>query len=432
MNLCFCFISGHRKTEVIINLKYHSLKRNEIILVALLALLNFTHILDFMIMMPLGNILMPKWELTTSQFAIIVSGYSLAAFVSSFTAIFFADIFDRKKLLLAAYFGFLLGTFGCVFAVGFSTMLPSRIVTGIFGGLIGAQVLSIIGDVVPYERRGQAMGLLMGGFALASVVGVPFGLFLANTYDWFFPFIVVASVGSLLYPLLLRYIPNVNGHLENPIDLKERTRQFYRIFSNETQVTALVFSLLMIMGHFIIIPLINPYMVYNVGVHQESTPLIYLFGGLSALVTAQIAGKVADRFGKRQVFVSSALISTFFIFWITNMSSMPLVFVLIIFSLWFSTATGRTVPGQAMITQAVNSQSRGSFMSLNSCVQSLGSGMATLTSGWITFSDKNYAIHNYHIIGYISIVLVLLCVVMAYRLDRLITQHFEEKETISA
>ncbi|MBK8518211.1 MAG: MFS transporter [Saprospiraceae bacterium] len=400
------------------------MKRNEIILVGLLALLNFTHILDFMIMMPLGNILMPKWDLTTSQFAVIVSGYSLAAFVSSFGAIFFADKFDRKKLLLFAYFGFLGGTFLSVFATGHVTMLLVRVITGIFGGLIGAQVLSIIGDVIPYERRGQAMGLLMGGFALASVVGVPFGLYLANTYDWYFPFIVVSLVGSLLYPFLLKYIPNVNAHLENPIHLKQRFQNFVNIFSNETQVTALVFTLLMIMGHFIIIPLINPYMVFNVGVRQEYTPLIYLCGGLSALVSAQVAGKVADRFGKRQVFVTSALSSIVFIFFITNMPTMPLFVVLITFALWFSTATGRTVPGQAMTTQAVTSQSRGSFMSLNSCVQSLGSGVATLISGWITYSDDRYAIHNYNILGYISIVLVLLCVGMAYRLDRLIIKHY--------
>lgn len=400
------------------------MKRNEIILVALMALLNFTHILDFMIMMPLGNILMPKWELTTSQFAVIVSSYSIAAFTSSFGAIFFADNFDRKNLLLFAYFGFLLGTFGCAFATGHLTMILARVVTGIFGGLIGAQVLSIIGDVIPYERRGQAMGLLMGGFALASVIGVPLGLFFANKYEWYYPFLLVAIVGVFLFPFLWRYVPNVKEHLSHPIPLKQRVSNFFLIFSNETQITALAFSMLMIMGHFIIIPLINPFMVYNVGVPQESTPLIYLCGGLSALVTAQIAGKLADRFGKRQVFIASALISTIFIFFITHMPAMPLYVVLITFTLWFSTATGRTVPGQAMTTQAVTAQSRGSFMSLNSCVQSLGSGLATLASGFITYSDAKYAIYNYNILGYISIVLVLMCSLMAYRLDRLIVKHF--------
>ena len=172
--------------------------RKEKIVVGLLALLNFTHILDFMIMMPLGNIMMPFWDLSTSEFALLVSGYSIAAFFSSFAAIFFADRFDRKRLLLFAYLGFLLGTCGCSVTYGFTSMLVMRVVTGLFGGLIGAQVLSIVGDIIPYERRGRAMGLLMAGFGLASVVGVPIGLFLANTFDWYFPFIVIAGVGSIL------------------------------------------------------------------------------------------------------------------------------------------------------------------------------------------------------------------------------------------
>ena len=403
-----------------IYLTLFNLKRNEIVLVSLMALLNFTHILDFMIMMPLGNILMPKWDLTTSQFSVIVSSYSLAAFCSSFATIFFADKFDRKRLLLFGYLGFLVGTFGCVFAFDANSMIIDRTFTGIFGGLISAQVLSIIGDVVPYERRGRAMGLLMGGFALASVIGVPFGLFLANHFAWYFPFLVVASVGTLLYPFLLKFVPNVNAHLANPVKLKERYQIFLKIFSNKTQVTALAFSFLMIMGHFIIIPLFNPYIVYNVGVPQTSTPLIYLFGGISSLITAQIVGKLADKYGKRQVFVIAGFVSLVFIVMITNMPKIPVYMVLIIFVFWFSATTSRTVPGQAMTTQAVTSQTRGSFMSLNSCVQSLGSGLAALVSGLITYSDAKFAIHNYNYLGYISVILILLCVALAYRLDRLL------------
>lgn len=395
------------------------LKRNELVLVALLALLNFTHILDFMILMPLGNILMPEWNLNSSQFSIIVSSYSLAAFVSSFAAIFFADKFDRKKLLLVAYLGFLAGTFGCVFATDGGTMAIARAVTGIFGGLISAQILSIIADIIPYERRGQAMGLLMGGFALASVIGVPFGLYLANKFSWYFPFLVVAGVGTLLFPFLVRFVPNVRDHLARPTPLKGRIENFVHIFSDPTQVTALAFSFILIMGHFLIIPLFNPYMVYNVGVPQSDTPLIYLFGGISSLITAQLVGKLSDKYGKRQVFVVAAIASLVFILMLTNMPRTPVYLVLIVFSIWFSAATGRTVPGQAMTTQAVPAKTRGGFMSLNSCLQSLGTGFAGLLSGWITFSDTDFAIHNYNYLGYLSAFLILLCIALAIRLDRL-------------
>jgi len=396
------------------------LKRNEIVLVALMALLNFTYILDFMIMMPLGNILMPQWNLNSSQFSIIVSSYSLAAFVSSFAAIFFADKFDRKNLLLVAYFGFLAGTLGCAFATNAATMIIARSVTGIFGGLISAQVLSIIADIIPYERRGQAMGMLMGGFALASVVGVPFGLYLANQFNWYFPFLVVAGVGLLLFPLLMRYVPAVRAHLANPIPLKGRIESFVHIFSDRTQMTALAFSFILIMGHFLIIPLFNPYMVYNVGVPQKDTPLIYLFGGISSLITAQFVGKLSDKYGKRQVFVVAAAASLVLILMLTNMPRIPVYLVLIIFSIWFSAATGRTVPGQAMTTQAVSAKTRGSFMSLNSCMQSLGTGFAGLISGWLTFSDANFAIHHYDYLGYLSAILILVCIALAIRLDKLL------------
>lgn len=396
------------------------MKRNEIVLVALMALLNFTHILDFMIMMPLGNILMPQWNLNSSQFSIIVSSYSLAAFVSSFAAIFFADKFDRKNVLLVAYFGFLAGTLGCAFATNAATMIIARSVTGIFGGLISAQVLSIIADIIPYERRGQAMGMLMGGFALASVVGVPFGLYLANQFNWYFPFLVVAGVGLLLFPLLMRYVPAVRAHLANPIPLKGRIESFVHIFSDRTQMTALAFSFILIMGHFLIIPLFNPYMVYNVGVPQKDTPLIYLFGGISSLITAQFVGKLSDKYGKRQVFVIAAAASLVLILMLTNMPRIPVYLVLIIFSVWFSAATGRTVPGQAMTTQAVSAKTRGSFMSLNSCMQSLGTGFAGLISGWLTFSDTNFAIHHYDYLGYLSAILILVCIALAIRLDKLL------------
>ncbi len=396
------------------------MKRNEIILVSLLAFVNFTSILDFMIMMPLGNLLMPKWHLNTSQFAQIVSSYSIAAFASSFAAIFFADKFDRKKLLLFAYFFFLIGTFCCALAHNYSTMMAARIFTGLFGGLISSQVLSIIGDVVPYERRGRAMGLLMGGFALASIVGVPIGLKLGNTYEWYYPFLVVAIVGTILGPFLIKFIPKVNAHLATPVKLKERVQIFKNIFSNKAQITALIFSTVMVMGHFIIIPLINPFMVNNVGIPISQTPLIYLVGGISSFITASFVGKLADKYGKRKVFVIAALVSTIFIFTLTNMPQWNIVLVLSIFALWFSTATSRMVPAQAMTTQVVTAATRGGFMSFNSCLQNLGSGVATLTSGWITYNDANFKIHNYPILGYISIGLIFICIYFAYRLDKYI------------
>ena len=191
--------------------------RKERIIVVLLAGLNFTHILDFMIMMPLGNYLMPYFDITPRQFSFFVSAYSISAAVSGFIAAFYVDHFDRKKILVVCYVGFLLGTIACGFADTYNLLFISRILAGIFGGIIGAQVFSIIADIFPYERRGVAMGSVMSAFAVASILGVPFSLYLTNMFqdDWHIPFLLVGGVGILLVPLIIKYIPAMDGHIQD-------------------------------------------------------------------------------------------------------------------------------------------------------------------------------------------------------------------------
>lgn len=378
-------------------------------------------------MLPLGNILMIEWKLTTSQFSLIVSSYYLAVFMSSFAAIFFADKFDRKKLLLIGFFGFLGGTFFSAFTFNVNSLILARTLTGIFAGIISSQTLSIIGDVVPYERRGRAMGLLIVGFALSSVIGVPLGLHLANHYDWFYSFLGLTIIGILLFPFLMLFIPNVNEHLTHSINLNDRYQIFLEIFKGRTQLTAMAFSFFMIMGHYLIVPLFNPYIVYNVGLSQTATPLVYLFGGISSLITSQIIGKLADKYGKQQVFVVAGIVSVPVILLITNLPKISTFLLLIIFAIWFGATTSRTIPGQAMITQAVTSKTRGSFMSINTCIQALGSGLATVVSGLIAYNDKNLEIHNYNYLGWMSVVLILICVSLSFRLDKFLVKNQEEK-----
>ena len=195
----------------------------ERIILILLAALNFTHILDFMILMPLGNYLMPYFDLSPKQFSILVSAYTISAAVSGFGAAFFVDRYDRKKVLLYAYIGFLVGTIACGLAPTFITLFIARTVAGLFGGLIGAQVLSIVADSFPYERRGAAMGAIMSAFALASTFGVPFALYLANLISWHAPFLLVGILGIVLIPLLIRYLPSMTGHIQ-PEDAERHSK----------------------------------------------------------------------------------------------------------------------------------------------------------------------------------------------------------------
>src|SRR4028119_411827 len=187
--------------------------RKERIILLLLTVLNFTHILDFMILMPLGNYLMPYFDISSQQFSMLVAAYTFSAGTSGFLAAFFVDKYDRKKVLLSAFVGFLIGTFCCAISPSYIILLASRIVAGIFGGLIGAQVLSIVADLVPYERRGTAMGIIMAAFSVASVFGVPFSLYLANIFNWHGPFFLVAGFGVLLIPFLVKYLPSMDTHI---------------------------------------------------------------------------------------------------------------------------------------------------------------------------------------------------------------------------
>lgn len=396
------------------------MNRKEKILLALLATINFTHILDFMIMMPLGNYLMPHFNITAQHFSFIVAAYPVTAFVSGMVAAFYVDRYDRKKVLLFAYAGFILGTLCCGIAPSAFLLMAARVLTGSFGGLIGAQVLSIVGDTFPYEKRGRAMASVFMAFSVASVVGVPFSLYLARLITWHAPFIFIGILGCTLLPFLYRYLPSVSGHISKggPVTPPNVREAFRDIFSNKSQVLALVLSGTLMLGHFLIIPFINPYMEFNVGFSKTETPMIYMVGGACALVSSQAIGKLADRHGKFKIFTVCLLLSLVPVFFITNMPHISFYAVLAVFGFWFTFTTGRNIPAQAMISTVVNPAERGRFMSFNSSFQQLFTGAASLIAGLIVVRDAAGKIYNYNWVGYLSVGIVFCCLFIGRRLAR--------------
>ena len=386
------------------------MSKRERIILFLLAGLNFTHILDFMIMMPLGNYLIEDMGITAMEFSILVAAYSISAFVSGLAIALIIDRFDRKKPLLLAYIGFLIGTVACGFAPNFGLLLTARIVAGLFGGIIGAQVFSIVADLFNYERRGRAMGIVMGGFAVASILGVPLSLYLTNLFkhNWHIPFLMIGGVALLFIPLIIRYIPNMTGHIRKPGEQESLFTALITVGRVPIQRSALVFSGLLMMGHFLIIPFINPYLEFNKGFSKEDTPFIYLVGGAASLVAALYLGKIADKRGKLAVFSLSVFLSLFMVLIITSLPSVAFPVVLMFFGIWFIVATGRIVTAQAMISEVVKPEQRGSFMSINGSIQQLGSGIAALCAGAIVITEKSGKIHHYNWVGYLSIFVLLL------------------------
>lgn len=392
------------------------MSKNERLIIILLASINFTHILDFMIMMPLGNYLMPYFHISPSQFTLLVGAYTLTAGVSGFAAAFFVNRFDRKKVLLYGYAGFLIGTIACGFAPTYALLLAARVFAGLFGGLIGAQVLSIVADIFPYERRGAAMGAIMSAFAVASTFGVPFSLYLANIFSWHAPFILVGILGMMIIPLVIKLLPAMSGHIMETDEKKMEVLMV--VVKNPAQRLALLFSCLIMLGHFLIIPFINPYMEFNNGYPKSITPMIYLVGGVFSFFAANILGRIADKYGKFQVFSISVLVSLVFVWLITNLPSVHFTIALLLFGIWFVLATGRGVSAQAMISNVVNPQHRGSFMSFNSSVQQLGTAAASFIAGSIVIQGSDGKIQYYNWLGYISIVILLICFFLARRLFR--------------
>ena len=391
------------------------MKRKELILLITLAAINFTNIMDFMIMMPLGPQLMRIFQISPAQFGILVSSYTFSAGISGFFAAFIIDRFDRKIFLQWLYAGFLLGTLSCGFAPNYFLLVMARIFTGIFGGVLGAVILAIIGDVIPFERRGQAMGIIMGAFSVASVLGVPFGLFIANLYGWNAPFIFLAIFALPISWFVWKYIPPIKIHLESGITVRFRD-VLSNITSSPNQRKAISLMICIMFGHFTIIPFLSPYMVSNVGFSEFQLTYIYLFGGLFTIFTSPLIGKLADRIGKLRVFTIFVIICAIPIYFITSMPRTEIWVALIATTTFFVVSGGRFIPAQAMVTAAVKPEIRGSFMSILSSMQQLSAGLASYIAGLIVVKEAGGELSNYNIVGYISMAVTLFTLYLATRI----------------
>ncbi len=393
--------------------------RREWLLLFVLVAIQFTHVLDFVIMMPLGPQLMRVFEISPQEFGFIVSAYTFSAGVTGFLSAFFIDKFDRRTALLLLYSGFAIGTFLCGVAPTYLSLMLARIVAGGFGGVLGALIFAVIGDCIPEHRRGAATGTVISAFSLASVAGVPLGLYLANHFGWHFPFFMLAALSALALALAYKELPSMRGHLqthatpETPI---EAVRKLYALVSVPNHLTALALMVVLVVGGFTVIPYISPYFVANVGMSESELPLIYFFGGAATIFTSRFVGKLADKFGKAKVFTCMSLSSIATIYALTNVPQVSLVLALVITTLFMITMNGRLVPAVALVTSSVEPKSRGSFMSINSSVQQLASGASSFVAGLIISKASDGTITNYNLVGWLAISATVLCLFLVKRI----------------
>ena len=380
-------------------------------LLIVLASINFTNIMDFMIMMPLQEFLVPVFHVTPREFSFLVSAYAFSAFLSSLTASFVVDRFDRKNSLLFAYTGFVIGTLACGFASSYMMLISARIFTGVFGGLIGAQVLSIVGDTFPYEKRGRAMGILMSAFSLAAVAGVPFGLYIAAHINWQVPFIGIGILGIIIMPFLIGVVPKMKSHIQKSED-KKSFEIYKSIWHSRNQQLGLLMMFTLILSHFLTIPFIAPFLEKNIGFAKNQIALMYSIGGAVSLLSAPFIGKLSDKIGKHKVFTIFLLLSMIPVFLLTNMPKIPYYYVLGVTAMFFLFAGGRMVPAQAIITSIVPPHLRGGFMNINSSTIQLGTGLAAFIAGSIVTKNNLDELVHYPVVGYCSMTISLICLIV--------------------
>jgi len=375
-------------------------QRRERLVLFILAAVQFTTIVDFMIVMPLGPQLMRTLDIGPAKFGLIVSSYTFAAGAAGLVASSIVDRFARRTTFIFLYAGFLLGTFFCALAPNYHMLVLARIATGACGGVLGGMSMAIIGDVFPEQRRGRATGSLMTGFALASVAGVPFGLYLGTNYGWHIPFVVLAIGGipALLLapfglPPLDAYVGKRHAH---PL------RSLVETFSYANHLNAFALIVALMIGSFTVFPYLSPYLVANVGMTEQQLPLVYIAGGGLTLFAAPIVGRLADRYGKLTVYRVLIPLSSLLLLVVTHLPPVPVVVAVAVFGALMVCNVGRMIAALAMVTGSVEPRRRGAFLSANSSVQHLASGLGAYLGGVIVSQSASGKIEHFGTVGWIA------------------------------
>ncbi|WP_375584653.1 MFS transporter [Cyclobacterium xiamenense] len=402
--------------------------KKERLLLWTLAAVNFTHIVDFMIMMPLGPQLMRVFAISPQQFGLLVSSYTFSAGISSFIGAFILDKYDRRSIFLWVFVGFLMGTLACALSPNYGFLLAARIVSGLFGGLTSALIFAVIGDAVPDGRRGRAMGLVMGAFSVASVFGVPFGLFIASLSSWHAPFFFLAVLAVGILWLIYRYVPSITAHLLQQGEGRPNPQQVIRrVTGNANQMRAISLTVLMMLGQFMIIPFLSPFMVSNVGFSELELTYIYMAGGFFTVFTSPWVGRLTDKYGKVRVFSVFMTLNVIPIGILTHLGVTPVFLALFVSTVFFITSNGRMVPAAALITGTAKPENRGSFLSFNAAVQQLSAGLASFLAGMVLVEGADGRLMNFEWVGYLAILLSLLCIPLIRRIQVVDTEAVLEK-----
>lgn len=388
--------------------------------VAVLALLQFTVVLDFMVLSPLGDILMKTLDLSTSRFGMVVSAYAFSAGISGILAAGFSDKFDRKKLLLFFYVGFIAGTVFCALATSYWTLLAARIVTGLFGGVIGAVSMAIITDLFAMNQRGRVMGFTQMGFAASQVLGIPIGLYFSNLWGWHSAFIMIAILAAVIGIAILIKMKPVNEHLALQSD-KSPFKHLLHTLSNKSYQTGFLATAFLSVGGFMLMPFGSAYLINNIHMKQDQLPMIFMLTGIASIVIMPMVGKLSDRIDKFSLFCAGSLLAIIMIIIYTNLPPVHVWIVVVVNMILFMGIMGRIIPAISLTTSIPEMRDRGAFMSINGSLQQMAGGIAAIIAGLIVYQPtKTSALQHYPTLGLVVSGVIIFCAFLMYRVSVLI------------
>jgi predicted MFS family arabinose efflux permease len=383
-------------------------------LLLVLSAIQFTHILDFVIIMPLAPMAMSDLKIGPKEFGLLVSVYGFAACVSSLIASMIMDRFDRKKSLLFLYAGFTVSTLLCGIATDYETLVAARTFAGAFGGVVAVAIMAIVGDVFADYRRGTATGAVMSAFAVASIAGIPAGLLLADRFGLNAPFLFLSALSFAIFLVAMWLLPSLRGHLTR--DTVPATTRLVELLREPNHQRAFAFMGALVLGTFMVVPYIGAYMVANAGRTVGDLPYVYLCGGLCTLVSMNIIGRLSDRYGKLKMFRIMAVLSLIMTGILTNLPPIPLSLALVVASAFMIATSGRMVPAGAMMTACAAPQVRGGFLSLNTAFQHLATGVAAIAAGQLLEQKENGPLRGYPLVGALGMVAAVVGIYLAGKL----------------
>ena len=393
------------------------------IIIFLLAILQFTIVLDFMILAPLGDILMKSMNMSTKQFGTVVSAYAISACISGIFAAGFADKFDRKKLLLFFYAGFILGTYFCAISYNYETLFIARIITGLFGGVIGSISMAIITDIFSIHQRGKVMGFVQMAFGGSQILGIPIGLVLANYWSWHATFYMVLILAFILGIALVIKLKPLTEHLKL-INNKNALQHLLQTIKKKDYRIGFLATALLSMGGFLIMPFSTAFIVNNIHIAQSQVAVIFFFTGIFSIIIMPIVGKLSDKFDKLMIFGIGTIIAIVMVVIYTHLSPVPIWLVIIVNIILFIGIMSRMVPATALNSAVPDAYDRGAYMSINSSLQQFAGGIAALFSGLVVVQkSKNSPIENFDVLGYVMVVLMLLCFYFVFKVNVLLKKR---------